>query len=1061
MWRHGVDGDDRGASYDFGAPLVNACTACGVEFASEARFCSRCGAPAPTGGTLGFVPAEVQSRVAAGGPSEERRLLTALFADVSGFTALAERLDVEDLMDVIDPLLARLGAIVAAHEGFVNKYAGDALLAVFGAPIAHEDDPERALRASLEMHGAVDALRARLPEEARGLALRVGVSSGHGVVRVRETEARMDYDVLGSSIIVAQRLESVAVPGTVYVAESTHRLTEATFAFEPLGAFTLKGLDEPVRAWRLLGERRDAEPFDLPRIVGREAELAFLDDTVATLLEGRGSTLVIESEPGVGKTRLLQEARARAETRGVRWIQARCHSHRIATAYAPLARMVWAAAGIAGSHPVQVDSERVAGLAARLGLDEDAGLIGRLAGTHAADPRTHELAPEALRRDLHSAFVRLAAALASERPTIIAIEDVHWADSASLDLITEIAASGGPVPLALILTRRPETPARRALERATRLRLQPLGPGWIDELLTVILGDHPPAALAEVVGARWGGNPFFATEIVRCLQDEGQLTRNGSWRLRNAGMSGVPERVETLLASRIDRLAVDAAGALGACAVVGRRGRIDLLRAIVADVPDLDTVLEVLVEHGFIRRAKPADGPEIFAFSHALVQEVAYARLLRRDRRRLHLAVADAARQSGAPDGDLLPLLAHHLYLAEAGLSAIDALVRAAEHSASLFANPEAILQLERAVSLAREDGEAADLLPDLLIGLADLCDLTGAYERALALFSEARDLGGGARAWAGMAAAVCRLGQLEGALELLDQAGRASAWTADDRALLALERGHTLSVAGRFTGVAKPLRDCLAARRGVRDALTARLLLQLARVVSEIDPEEAADHARESRAIFDDLKDLGAATSALRALGDALRRLARLDEASAALEEGLALAERTGRIEEVCGCLVNLGLLEVRRGRYRSAITRYERVMAECERIGHAPGRAVACSNLAEALLLAGDHDAALARAEETISAERVIGDGATLADALLTAGIVRSRRGEFARAARALQESAELFEVGGMSDRACYSGALAADAWKSAGAPERARMARRAGGDASRDRGDEPPAT
>ena len=307
MWRHGVDGDDRGASYDFGALLVNACTACGVEFASEARFCSRCGAPAPTGGTLGFVPAEVQSRVAAGGPSEERRLLTALFADVSGFTALAERLDVEDLMDVIDPLLARLGAIVAAHEGFVNKYAGDALLAVFGAPIAHEDDPERALRASLEMHGAVDALRARLPEEARGLALRVGVSSGHGVVRVRETEARMDYDVLGSSIIVAQRLESVAVPGTVYVAESTHRLTEATFAFEPLGAFTLKGLDEPVRAWRLLGERRDAEPFDLPRIVGREAELAFLDDTVATLLEGRGSTLVIESEPGVGKTRLLQE----------------------------------------------------------------------------------------------------------------------------------------------------------------------------------------------------------------------------------------------------------------------------------------------------------------------------------------------------------------------------------------------------------------------------------------------------------------------------------------------------------------------------------------------------------------------------------------------------------------------------------------------------------------------------------------------------------------------------------------------------------------------------------
>ena len=1062
MWGHGVDGDDRGASYDFGAPPVNACTACGVEFASEARFCSRCGAPAPTGGTLGFVPAEVQSRVAAGGPSEERRLVTALFADVSGFTALAERLDAEDLMDVIDPLLARLGAIVAAHEGFVNKYAGDALLAVFGAPSAHEDDPERALRASLEMHGAVDALRARLPEEARGLALRVGVSSGHGVVRVRETEARMDYDVLGSSIIVAQRLESVAVPGSVYVAESTHRLTEATFAFEPLGAFTLKGLGEPVRAWRLLGERRDAEPFDVPRIVGREAELAFLDDTVAALLEGRGSTLVIESEPGVGKTRLLQEARARAEARGVRWIQSRCHSHRIATAYAPLARMVLAAAGIAGSHPAQVDSQRVAGLVARLGLDEDAGLIGRLAGTLAADPRTHELAPEALRRDLHSAFVRLAAALASERPTIMAIEDVHWADSASLDLLAEIAASGGPVPLALILTRRPETPARTALDRAPRLRLEPLGPSWIDELLTVILGDRPPAALVEAVGARSGGNPFFAAQIVGALRDEGQLTRNGSWRLRNTGMSGVPERVETLLASRIDRLAVDAAGALGACAVVGRRGRIDLLRAIVADVLDLDAVLEVLRDVGFLHRGAPGGGPEIFAFSHALVQEVAYARLLRRDRRRLHLAVADAARQSGAPDGDLLPLLAHHLYLAEAGLRAVDALVRAAEYSASLFANPEAILQLERAVSLARENREAADLLPDLLIGLADLCHLTGGYERALALFREARDLGGGARAWAGMAAAVCRLGQLEKALELLDQAGRASEWTPDDRALLALERGHALFQVGRFTEAATPLRDGLAARRGVRDALTARLLLQLARVVAETDPEEAADRARESRAIFDDLNDLGGGTSALRMRGGVLYNLARLDEASAVLEEALALAERTGRIDEICGCLNNLGIVEARSGRYGSAITRYERVMVECERTGHATGRAMACSNLAEALLLAGDHDAALARAEEAISAERLIGDGTTLADALLTAGTVRLLRGEFARAASAIQESAELFELAGLYDRARDSRALAADAWTSAGSPECARMARtQAESDARRDRDDEPPAT
>ena len=305
-------------------------------------------------------------------------------------------------------------------------------------------------------------------------------------------------------------------------------------------------------------------------------------------------------------------------------------------------------------------------------------------------------------------------------------------------------------------------------------------------------------------------------------------------------------------------------------------------------------------------------------------------------------------------------------------------------------------------------------------------------------------------------------LGQLEKALELLDQAGRASESTPDDRALLSLERGHTLFQVGRFTEAATPLRDGLAARRGVRDALTARLLLQLARVVVETDPEEAVDRARESRAIFDDLNDLGGDASALRARGYALCRLARFDEASALVEEALALAERTGRIDEVCGCLNDLGVVDVHCGRYGSAITRYERAMVEAERIGHATGQAIACSNLAEALLLAGDHDAALARAEEAISAERLIGDKTTLALALFTAGIVRSRRGEFARAAPALQESAELYELAGLYDLAGDSRTLAADAWTSAGSPERARIARtQAESDARRDRGDEPPAT
>src|SRR5437764_5681746 len=245
------------------------CGACGGDNPEGMRFCGHCGAArtAPTRQTeqdvadalRSFVSEQVADHLIESGGRlpEERRLITALFADVSGFTSLADRLDAEDLLEVIDPVISGLSSIVGRYEGYVEKFAGDALLALFGAPVTHEDDAERALHVALEMHSELARLCADLPHDAE-LTLHVGVNSGHGIARILGSEARMDYAVLGDSVILAQRLESAAPPGETYVSEMTVRLAESRFEFEPLGKLTLKGKSEPIPAWRLTRQRHTA-----------------------------------------------------------------------------------------------------------------------------------------------------------------------------------------------------------------------------------------------------------------------------------------------------------------------------------------------------------------------------------------------------------------------------------------------------------------------------------------------------------------------------------------------------------------------------------------------------------------------------------------------------------------------------------------------------------------------------------------------------------------------------------------------------------------------------------
>ena len=565
------------------------CASCEGENPEGTRFCGHCGAAAaasdsPIAQTLpSFVAEPVAERlVEAGGEfPEERRLITALFADVSGFTALADRLDPEELLEVIDPVIRGLSNIVGRFDGYVEKFAGDALLALFGAPVSHEDDAARALLVALEMHRELARLCKNLPHQAE-LTLHCGVSSGHGIARVLGSEARMDYAVLGDSVILAQRLEAAAPKGETYVGDSTYRLTADRFEFEPVGELTLKGKSEAALAWRLVGEKRAEEAARTRPLVGRARELDAVAGVFDRALEGRGGVVVVTGEPGVGKSRLTEGARQHARHMGFRWLQTRCLSYGASLAYWPYAELVRRMAGI---QPDTASEEAVALLRATVGLGGSIPFFVRLLGLPAAGEGDVEaLEPEAFRRGLHDAFATLLSSLAAESPLVVAVEDLHWADASTLELTRELTGLCEERPLVLYVTARPESQsALEELPSQMVVQLDPLDEAGIAELVANMLDGAAPAGLVPWVVERTTGNPFFVEELVRSLLDRGILQRsNGNWLLQAGWEEGdLPPTVEGLLASRIDLLPRPSVEVLQAAAVIGRVVPIALLDGVL------------------------------------------------------------------------------------------------------------------------------------------------------------------------------------------------------------------------------------------------------------------------------------------------------------------------------------------------------------------------------------------------------------------------------------------------------------------------------------------------
>jgi len=1041
------------------------CAACAGENPAGTKFCGHCGSaaanPAPVtsprtqpAGTdvaealRSFVDSQVAGRMVetADRSTEERRLVTALFADLSGFTRLAERLDPERLTEVIDPIVRRLSNIVGRYEGYVEKFAGDALLAFFGAPVSHEDDAARALLVALEMHRELGRMLLELPPDARNLELHIGINSGHVIARVLASEVRLDYAVLGDAVILAQRLESAAPAGATYVGESTYLLTRGRFDFEPVGELTLKGKVRPVPAWRLLGERVSSAGPGHAELVGRERELATLTTAIDSLSIRQGGVVCLTGEAGVGKSRLTAAVQEWAEAARTHWLETRCLSYGKGLAYWPWADLLRRVFDIRPDTPEDTGAQRLATTLEEMGLHDVKPYLTRLLGLPTPDAMALE--PEAFRRGLHAAIASLLRRLARDTALIVVLEDMHWADPSSVELTKDLALAFGDGRLILYLTGRPEAGAAMDAitgslpeARQRRLELEPLGKGAISTLVRNIL-DGPPAPDLEVLLAeRTGGNPFFVEEIVRSLQESGALVRRqGLWEtVRGWLAESVPPTIEGAISARIDLLPRNESSVLQVASVVGRRVRVPLVHAVASDLPGVNGALEGLVDRRFLDRPENGSSDSLF-FHHALTQEVAYSRLLRRQRRDLHRKVAEAAEALYGAGEDLIDLLARHLYLGDAGAKALDYLLRAAQRAKRLFANEEAILHLGHAAEVVRGQPELGGRLPRILLDLAQLHERQGNYDDAFQLYFEVRGLTNDLDAWRGLASIMRKRGQYAEALSILDQALALAHRVGADPRPLWLERAWCLNVATRLSEAVEAAQAGLAAS-SQRDPITGYLLLHLTRAATvEGRFDDAVEHGLEAQRIFEQYEDLPGLATAMRFIGSAYYRTQRLDDGAATLRRGLHLAERVGNAEEIAGCLINLGLVELQRGNLNEAIACDHRAIAEFERIGHSTGRATAYANLAEKLVHRGDYAEAARYCDQALAIAHAIDHTLTIADAHRTIALICLRRGDLGRAASEAQLAADLLLGMRATSSAARAFIVAAEATEKAGDSQRA---------------------
>lgn len=897
---------------------------------------------------------------AAAAPPDQRRLVTVLFADLVDFTEMAAAMDAEEVRDLMDSLWRRLDGIITSFSGQIDKHMGDGVMALFGTPVTREDDPERAIRAALAMQAAMRAL-----EEEPGQApfrLRIGISSG--LVFLGAVGTTGEHTAMGDTVNLASRLEQAAPPGGILIAQETERLVRGIFDVEALPPLAVKGKAEPQHLYRVRGEQprtftmttRGIEGIEA-RMVGRADEMSRLQAAFHTVVARREPQVAtIVGEAGVGKSRLILEFCRWLDTDvgDVRIVRGRADQQMQRIPYALIRTLLASQLGIRESDRAALVHTRFEEMVARhLGPETalQAHLIGHLVGFDFSEsPLLPPLLADARRfhEQARAALAALFQAATRIRPSVFCFDDIHWADDPSLEVITTLADGCRGSPLLIICLSRPSLFEQypgwgEALPGPGPIWLQPLTSSESALLVVELLqkGGEIPAVLRETIVNRAEGNPYYVEELIKMFIEEGVIVKGEeSWHVEPARLAGTrtPTTLTGVIQARLDALPYEERELLQRAAVMGRTFWLSALAALsdasARGAPDPAPLVQRLLARELIFQQPSSSfgGTTEFIFKHTLLQEVAYERLLLRQRRRYHAQVAAwLIEQGGERTAEQAGLIAEHYERAGESILAAEWLVRAGQKASASYVPRAAISYFQKALDFLPDHPEMALRRVALYEQLGRVLVLQTHYAEALEIFEAmrlaartAQSAGAEAQALSDLSRTRSVIGDQQAALALAEAAER-MARQVDDPSLLALmlyRRGLVLYRMGRLTEAQQLGEEALARSRALGDH---HLMLPSLKLLGWV-------HAL-------------------------LGHVAASDEVK---QQALALAREMGDRWEEAIMLNSLGENARMRGDYAVAIPLYERAMEIAREIRDRDNELIILNNLGGAQVGLGDYAAA-----------------------------------------------------------------------------------------------------